>query len=282
MILAPLALLLSSTLAASPVSSPAVSSLVAAEYAFADQVEKEGIRKGFLGALRDDGVVFLPRAVNGPSYYKTKLEMGALLKAYPSLAEVSQGGDLGYCTGPWEFQNAKNAPVSAQGWFVTLWQRDGQGPWKVRLDIGTATPNPEGRPVPAPLPRSSASPLPPGAPLGNGAELLDLDRAFSKDASRNAAAAYSARIDPAVRFYRKGRFPVEGAKALVLALDPGTVSWEPTEAFVSASGDLGCTRGTLRHHHPDGETTSQYVRMWKKQGTAWKLALDLELALPVQ
>lgn len=279
MLMMPLALILSANLTQAPAPTPALASLVAAEYGFADQVEKQGIRTGFMSNLRNDSMVFIPRAVSGIAYYKTQLEMGALLKWAPSVAEVSQAADLGYTTAPWTYQMGKDEPVNANGWFVTLWQREGNGPWKVRLDIGIPTPDPSERPAPARLARPATAALPTmGAGQSNPEELMELDRTFSKDAAKDPAKAYTARIDNNVRFYRKGRFPVEGAKALATALDPGAVSWVPTEAFMSASGDLGCTRGTLQH--PDG--ASNYVRMWKKQGAAWKLVLDLELALPVK
>ena len=237
---------------------------------------KQGIRTGFLGYLRDDSTVFIPRSVSGVAYYKTQLETGALLKWFPTAADVSQAGDLGYATGPWAYQSDKEALPSANGWFLTLWQREGNGPWKVRLDIGIPTPDPLDRPVPAALPRTAGVLPALTAGQGNATELMDMDRTFSKDAGRDASAAYKARIDDNERFYRKGRFPVTGAKALATALDPGSVSWVPSEAFMSANGDLGCTRGTLTH--PDG--VSNYVRMWKKQGSTWKLVVDLELALP--
>ena len=280
----PLILILSNPAALPPATTPALSSLVAAEYAFADQTEKQGIRAGFMANLRPDSTVFIPRLVNGVTYYKTQLESGALLTWYPHVAEVAQSEDLGYCTGPWVYKTSKEADaMTVNGWFVTLWQREGNGPWKVRLDIGTPNPDPGERPVPAALPRPAAATLGPvaGQP-GNANELLDLDRAFGAEAAKNVQTAYKARVDDKVRFYRKGRFPVEGAKAMGAALDPGTVSWQPVEGFVAAGGDLGWTRGTLQHQEKDGDTSCNYVRVWKKQGAAWKLVLDLELALPAK
>jgi hypothetical protein len=87
-------------------------------------------------------------------------------------------------------------------------------------------------------------------------------------------------VDEKVRFYRKGRFPVEGSKSLAVALDPYPVTWEPAEGLIAGSGDLGFTRGTLVRTEPGAKITANYVRVWKKVGPAWKLVLDLELALP--
>ena len=282
--LLPLALALSLNLTASPSPAPALASLVDAEYGFAEQVEKQGSRSGFLGVLRNDGLVFIPRPVSGLAYYQTRLEQGERLSSYPAAGLASQAGDLAYGTGPWVLRPGQGGPDAhdQHGWYVNLWQREGAGPWRLRLQIGIPTPDPADLPVPAPLPRASAA-LPPVAPgRGNPAELMDLDRAFGRDAAKDPTAAYLARLDDQVRFYRKGRFPVTGPRSLGAALDPGPVSWEPAEAFMAASGDLGCTRGTLEHQSPDGRSIAKYVRMWRKQGPAWKLVLDLELALGAQ
>ena len=281
MLLLPLALILSAHAAPPPASSPALSSLLAAEYAFADQVEKQGIRSGFMANLRPDSLVFIPRPVNGITYYKTQLELGAFLQWYPSNAGVSQSNDLGYCTGPYVFKTSKDAVNGANGFFLTLWQREGSGPWKVRLDIGTPAPPPGERVAPVALPRPAGEALTPvvaGQP-GNNAELLELDRTFAKEAAKNPMIAYKARVDDGIILLRKGRFPVEGVKSLAAALDPGEVTWTPSEAMLSVAGDMGFTRGTLTHQDASGKTDCNYVRVWKKQGSAWKLVVDLELAL---
>jgi ketosteroid isomerase-like protein len=277
----PLVLLLSAP-AALP---PATVSLVAAEYAFADLTAQKGIRAGNLSVLRNDSVVFIPRPVNGLAYYKTQLESGALLSWFPTVAEVAASEDLGYTTGPWTYKAGKDAPEAAWGWSLTLWQREGDGPWKVRLGVGTPNPDPSERPnPPVALPRVAATPLAKlASSLGNPAELIELDKTFAKEAFKDSTVAYKARVDEKVRLYRQGRFPVEGAKALSVALDPGTVTWQPSEGFVSAAGDLGYTRGTLQHKEgKEPEKAYSYVRVWKKVGGAWKVVLDLEQALPVK
>jgi hypothetical protein len=281
----PLALLLSLPLAAAPAPSPATPSLVAADYGFADAVAKTGIRAGFMGVLRPDCQYFIPRPVNGLEFFRTQLELGAQMTWAPVVAESSQAGDLGYTSGPFAWRPGKDAQDAAFGWNVTLWQREGNGPWKARLEIGIPTPDPiDITPAPA-LPRPAATTLvPTGSALGNPADLIAMDKAFgieaakaSKPGTMDYTKVYAAHVDENVRFYRKGHFPLEGVKRMTQAMDAGTVSWEPKEGFVSASGDLGCTRGMLKH---DGAHESHYVRMWKKVGSSWKLTLDLELELP--
>lgn len=279
MILLPLSFVLASAVAQTgPALTPAASSLVAAEYAFTDQSAKDGIRSAFMNAFHKDGLVFIPRAVNGLAYYGTQLETGASLQWFPIRVETSAAGDLGYSTGPYTFRSAKDAPDAAHGWFVSIWQRDAGSAWKVRLDIGVSTPDPSELTAPVPLARSNAS-LPPAPSVSPSAspELAALDHTFGEEATKNIQNAYKARIDTAVRFYRKGRFPLEGAGSLQRYLDPWAVDFQPAEAFVSGGGDLGFTRGTLTRKDPAGPQTSNYVHIWKKVGGTWKLAVEVEV-----
>jgi ketosteroid isomerase-like protein len=62
---------------------------------------------------------------------------------------------------------------------------------------------------------------------------------------------------------------------------PGfAISWKPMEAVVSASGDLGYTRGTNTFTFPDAQgrlTTSngRYLTVWRKEpGGRWRCVVD--------
>jgi len=276
----PLTFALAAALAAppAPVQSPTEASLVASEYAFADQAAKDGSRAAYLKVLRKDSLYYLPRPVNGFDYWKTQLEWDASLTWFPIRAEASSAGDLGYVTGPWTYRTSKDAPEAIYGWYVSLWERDGDTPWQVRLDIGISTPDPSEMTPPVPLARTNA-PLQaaPTVHPGPSPELLEADRAFGKEAAKDINAAYKTRIDAGVRFYRKGRFPLEGAASLQRYLDPYPVDFAPTEALVSGSNDLAMTRGTMTRKDPAGTTTSNYIHIWKKVAAAWKLAVEVEV-----
>ena len=63
---------------------------------------------------------------------------------------------------------------------------------------------------------------------------------------------------------------------------PGfSVSWEPTQAVVSDSGDIGYTLGTTEFTVNDAEgklisSRGKYVLIWKKQADgSWKCAVDI-------
>lgn len=62
---------------------------------------------------------------------------------------------------------------------------------------------------------------------------------------------------------------------------PGfAISWKPTEAVVSASGDLGYTMGTNSFTFPDAQgrlmtSNGRYVTVWRKEpGGRWRCVVD--------
>lgn len=57
----------------------------------------------------------------------------------PVNAEVSKSGDLGYTWGNWKFM-AKD--TTYYGNYFTVWKKQSDGVWKVVLDGGNNTPNP--------------------------------------------------------------------------------------------------------------------------------------------
>ncbi|MBV9086118.1 MAG: DUF4440 domain-containing protein [Acidobacteriaceae bacterium] len=60
----------------------------------------------------------------------------------PIAAEACASGDLGYTTGTYETrsQGSDGRPVVHRGSYVTIWRKQGDGRWKVALDIGSAAP----------------------------------------------------------------------------------------------------------------------------------------------
>ena len=52
-------------------------------------------------------------------------------------------------------------------------------------------------------------------------------------------------------------------------------SWEPTEAHVSASGDMAYDFGTLTINTPEGPILGKYLMVWMRQDGEWKVAVDM-------
>jgi ketosteroid isomerase-like protein len=63
----------------------------------------------------------------------------------PIGADISASGDLGYTYGAYEFRSTgkDGKPVVAHGKYTTIWKKQGNGAWKIVLDMGNSSPEPK-------------------------------------------------------------------------------------------------------------------------------------------
>lgn len=129
--------------------SPApVRSLIEAEMTFARMASEKGTRDSFLAFLAEDSVVFEPGPRNGRKVWTGHRPSPDVLTWRPAFVTVSQAGDLGYSTGPWEWKKEPSNPKpTAYGQFFSIWQKQKEGAWKVALDLGVDTPAPSQHPI---------------------------------------------------------------------------------------------------------------------------------------
>lgn len=277
----------------------ALVSLVEAERAFSGTSEDKGIREAFLTFLARDAVVFRPSPVAGrPVYEKMAAGDPTVLAWEPEVAEVASSGELGYTSGPYSVRPKRDAEPASFGHYVSVWQREPDGTWKVLLDIGVRHDGPAAPAgPPGPVASPAASPLPPLSPEA----LRDEEHAFGLRAGafENALAGKGARKALAefatedVRVYRPGRHPAVGLRA-ALAIVPakeGKVNRamrNPESRRTSYkvglawSGDLAWSYGTVGS--VGGKIPRQgstYLRIWRRVPPgAWKICLDVVLPVP--
>jgi ketosteroid isomerase-like protein len=263
-------------------ASGTLDSLVAAERAFARRSVEQGMREAFLAFLADDGVIFRPRATPGRRTWQSRGPVAATLVWEPVFAEVSAAGDLGYTTGPWELRPEDPRDVS-YGNYVSVWQKQADGTWRVAVDIGITHAQPMrglGHVDFVPGPGRTA-----GRPPATLPDLAALDREWSRDArTSGSVAAFARRAAPDVRFYRDHVTPVLGARGAreMVGAVAGVTIWNPEAQRIARSGDLGCTYGMLeRRSGRAAPDSSVYLHIWRKGADGrWKVALALENPLP--
>jgi ketosteroid isomerase-like protein len=114
------------------------------------------------------------------------------------------------------------------------------------------------------------------------AELMEIDRTFS-DLSREKGMnhAFTTFCASDGVLLRPQSMPITGKEAvseLVQRTEDSAfqLTWEPLEARVSSSGDMGFTYGVFTMEHKDGTASQQgtYVSVWVKEDGQWKFALD--------
>jgi ketosteroid isomerase-like protein len=115
-------------------------SLMATDQAWSDALNDAD---AFAARMAPD-VYFLPPdepRVQGPAALRSVLEPilqlpGAQLAWSPDVAEVSDGGDMGYTIGSFDLtvDDADGEPLTRTGKYVTIWKRQDDGSWKVVAD----------------------------------------------------------------------------------------------------------------------------------------------------
>ena len=253
-----------------PDMSPA-QSLAAAESAFAAQSVREGMRAAFMAHFADDGVFVRDGWRAARAWLAPRPDPQILLDWRPVHVEVARSGDLGLSTGPWKLSStAKPGEPPAYGQFVSIWKREGGGPWKVAVDLGIS--HPEGVLWDAKL-RASAS----TATSSNGT-IDAAEGSFAHDArTRGLRAAYAEHAASDLRFYRTGAPPALG-KAATLARDipEGTDwVWSVERSETARSVDFGYARGRYAAASAPDKPLGYFMRVWRFEAPAWRIVLDV-------
>lgn len=275
------------SVAQQPKAKTSTEAMVETERAFAKLSEDQGTRLAFMAYIADDGILFRPRAVKGKQWMTDhpvpSSDKRPVLSWYPSVADTSLAGDLGYSTGPWEFKgDVKDEAPVAWGMFLTVWKRQADGSWKFAIDLGISTPKPEQAAAPwqSVTQRKLAS-LAGAAPNRSAqtAGLLARDGEFSRSSETlGARKAFADFALSDVHVYREGKFPSLGQEpATALLPEASSVwTWVPAAGDVSITDDLGYTYGAYRISNGEKVLESgNYLRIWKRQGNKWKVLFDL-------
>jgi ketosteroid isomerase-like protein len=124
------------------------------------------------------------------------------------------------------------------------------------------------------------------SPEATAETLKQLEGEFMKAAAEKGSAGYmSYYADNAVEV-PNGHALIAGRANIAATMDflddkNNRLTWTPTGADISASGDLGYTYGTYEFHSKDkdGKPTvdyGKYTSIWKKQKDgSWKVVLDM-------
>jgi ketosteroid isomerase-like protein len=128
----------------------------------------------------------------------------------------------------------------------------------------------------------STKKVPPKTTVDEKIALIKTDKSFSDmSVEEGMKAAFIEYIDSNGVLLKPNHLPIVGANAidfLIAQEDTGfTLNWQPQNAFVSASGDLGYTYGVYALHPKNMDTVlyGTYVSIWKKQADgSWKFVLD--------
>jgi ketosteroid isomerase-like protein len=260
---------------------PDLASLVEAERAFARASVSDGIRPAFLAYLADDGVVFRPQPVPAKKWYRAQPQLPAIRAWEPEFADVSASNDLGYTTGPWALRPDSTLGPGAFGHYVAVWRRGPDREWEVAIDVDISH-----RRVERPKSLATSSVEKPTDRVTQQEALATVqqeERDFIEAAARGVEDAFDTFASEDVRVFRDGELPTIGKEKArgLLVKRSGTHRMQTAATEVSRGGDLGFTYGRCDVTYNEKQSTSYYLRIWKRMpdGT-WKIALDLDSPVP--
>jgi ketosteroid isomerase-like protein len=272
--------------------SAALSTLVAAERAFAKLASEKGVREAFITYFADDGINFQPHPTNTKEAYSKRPEsptpLANTLVWAPIYGGVSQAGDLGYTTGPYVLEeHGQHKQSKRHGMFFSVWKKQPDGNWRVALDLGIQTDSPasplDARFIPARTSKAKSS----ESRERQLEEISALDQIAFGWASKTKE--FLELADQDLRLYRQRKMPFIGKEAVRVWLygEPSKdeVTLKTIGTDIANSGDLAYSYGSYEISHRDsGNATIEkgyYARIWKRDDNEkWRIAFDVTLPIP--
>lgn len=286
MLLASLAALPATALAAGAGIPAAQQELFDTERAFVRLAAERGFRDSFHAFFADDGIAFNPHPFRVRAALADQPATPAPMGAdwAPVYGDISAAGDLGWNTGPLVFAGRDGKP-DRHGMFFSVWKRQPDGDFKVVLDIGSDTPS-----AVVPLDEPPHSSWQPGRGAWPGAnpasardELLAVERAFLAEAAASGiGGAYARRFAADARVHRPGAMPVVGGAALGNWASAQTAKYqgEPLFADLAQSGDLGYAWGSYQKAAGERDA-GYYARVWRRDAAGeWRIVMDTVSPVP--
>jgi uncharacterized protein (TIGR02246 family) len=124
----------------------AIAAIGAADTAFARATAQRGA-DGWASFFAHNGVMVIPGStVVGRAAIRSLMapelsDSARTLTWHPVTVAAAADGDLGYSIGRWDRTRRTAAGLAERhGSYVTIWRKQGDGTWKVVLDIGNADP----------------------------------------------------------------------------------------------------------------------------------------------
>jgi ketosteroid isomerase-like protein len=269
----------------------ALAPVVGAEHDFAQCSIDEGMKPAFLAYAAPEGVIVNRRGpVNAiETWSQRDPAPTGLLTWWPTYADVSRAGDMGWTTGPYEFREKPTTEKPDDtGHFFTVWRRQEDGSWKWVLDLGIRHPAPAvtetALTYPPSLRKNAGTSSPPAVDAEAARQsLMEAERTLSDaSASQGFRTALLARGDESLRLYRQGTHPVVGKASVTKAVKVLSefITWKVLKADAAKSGDLGYVYGSyeLRAKASDEKPAEQgyYARVWKRErGGQWSVVFNV-------
>lgn len=256
-----------------PIDSRATAEpVIAAERAFAARHQEVSVKTSFMEYAAPDGVLMTP---DGPRNAREFIgtwpdaEDAGLIKWWPRFAGIARSGDVGFTTGPADFDGGKRFTN-----YFTIWKKQPDGSWKWAIDLGTrrgARPSSSPSDAVEVVAVSDAAPMP---QMAAWQELYALDTSLGAASAREAK-ALAPRFAPDAQAIGWTETPLIGAPAIAESLaGRPPIAMKPEGGGVSAAGDMGWTYGHATWTEGGQAKRGPYLRAWQRRQGGWFIVMD--------
>lgn len=241
-----------------------------AELAFARTSRETNTVNAFVMYLAADAIMFRQgEPVDGLSLWNERKPDSTLLNWWPVIADAAAAGDLGYTTGPYQYfdKRTDKSPV-ANGYYSTIWQKQKDGTWKIKVDLGVRLPDIVLLPTQlsyAPIAKGKREPSDP---------INRVDAAYNKLLNEKSTSFDPSYLAKQFRLHRPLIAPQLDITSTV-ADDDKKFQFQQVGAEESLSRDLAYAYGKVVWTEEDGAHKANYLRVWKNENGNWKIVLDV-------
>lgn len=260
-----------------------VSKVVEAEESFNKLVAKKGMKEAFLAVADQEGIVFRPGPVKITDFYSNIDKQPGLLQWTPKFARTSHNGDLAFTAGPYVYINGKTDDDKVYGDYVSIWRGDGEGKYKLLVDLGIQHPEPEQQElIDFKEPDVSKKPSANKDPFNGKTIIINTDKVLNQTLGMSAMGAYKEFLSPEARYYFPGFEPITGTDKILKFLNNQAISItaENISGSRSISNDLAYTYGRARITKGNIVSNYHYVRIWEVDAAhKWNVLLEIFAAV---
>lgn len=256
-----------------------VGKVVEAEENLNKLVAKKGIKDGFLTVTDQDGIVFKPLPVKITEFYAKIEKQPGTLQSTPKFARTSYNGDLAFTAGPYVYNNGKTDDDKVYGDYVSIWRGDGEGKYKLLMNLGIQHPEPEKEQlIDFKEPDASIKPKLNKDPFNGKTIIINTDKVLNQTLNMSAMGAYKEFLSPEARYYFPGFEPMMGTDQILKFLNNQaiTITAENISGARSISNDLAYTYGRARIKKGNIVSNFHYVRIWEIDAAhKWNVLLEI-------
>lgn len=255
----------------SVIAQKGIDNLIKAEKDFAAYSVAHSTKEAFLQFIDSNSIMFEEgKPVTAFAFWNKREKRPGRLNWHPQYAEISASEDFGYTTGPWTFQLPGSDSIIARGQYSTVWYLNKKAEWKFLVDFGIDNTQPGSEEE-----RIIDTPKEPDNPKANPhiAPLVSAENSFNEWAGKNKIKAYKTWLSRESILTRNGFLPAVtlAERKTIIYSTPSGIIYTMNSWGISSVPDLGYTYGTAIINGK----TENYMRVWRREKTGWKIALEV-------